>query len=282
MEILVLEGNIAEVREHNRRLTGRTPGEAYADVLQKLDPLVRCEILCPADRDDVGLDHLARYRGVVITGSALNAYQDIPPVQRQVKLALQIFESGLPFFGSCWGLQVAVVAAGGEVIRNERGREVGYSRAVQLTEAGRGHPMHVGRPQVFDTPAVHSDHVSRLPENAVVTAFNEVSEVQALEIRHGNGVFWGVQYHPEFSLRDIAATLRRYGPRLIKEEGSFQTVDELETYARNLEILEDMPDRKDIAWQYALGADLLDPSRRQVEIRNWLDHCRREALRNAA
>lgn len=281
MKILVLEGNVAQVREHNRKLTGKTPGESYAAVLSSIDQNVDCDILCPADDDDVSENRLRSYHGIVVTGSALNAYQDIEPVHRQVALAKRIFEIGTPFFGSCWGLQVAVVAAGGEVTRNVRGREVGYSRAVQLTEAGQKHPMHRGRPQVYDAPAVHSDHVTCLPANSTITAFNEFSEVQALEIQFGNGSFWGVQYHPEFSLRDIAAVLRRYGPRLIEEEGSFQTLDELETYASRLEILESAPGRRDIAWQYAVGPDLLIPAKRHTELVNWLEHCRASATQNA-
>jgi GMP synthase (glutamine-hydrolysing) len=273
MKILVLEGNVAEVRDHNRLLTGKTPGEAYAAVLQSIRPTVRCDVRCPADRDDVNASVLQNYDGVVVTGSALNAYMDVVPVRRQVVLTKHIFQSGIPFFGSCWGLQIAVVAAGGEVTKNVQGREVGYARAIQLSDAGQNHPMHRGRAKVFDAPAVHSDHVTRLPENATITAFNAFSAVQAIEIRFGNGSFWGVQYHPEFSLKDIAATLRRYGSRLIEEEGSFQSLPELETYASRLDILEDSPDRRDIAWQYALGPDLLDPEKRQTEIINWLDHC---------
>ena len=41
--------------------------------------------------------------------------------------------------------------------------------------------------------------VTKLLEN--VLARNVDTPVEAAEIRHGNGVFWGVQYHPEFKSR---------------------------------------------------------------------------------
>ncbi len=142
----------------------------------------------------------------------------------------------VPFFGSCWGLQVAAVAAGGTVRLNPKGREIGVARKITLTEAGRAHPMHAGRPLAFDAPTVHSDEVALPPGDIVVTAANAVTDVQAAEIRHEGGVFWGVQYHPEYSLLDIAATLRRYGTRLI-DDGFFRSLAELETHAAAMRTL---------------------------------------------
>ena len=48
-----------------------------------------------------------------------------------------------------------------------------------------------------------------------------MSDVQAAEIKLDGATAWGVQYHPEFSLGDMAAIVRRYGRRLI-ERGLFR------------------------------------------------------------
>jgi hypothetical protein len=77
--------------------------------------------------------------------------------------------------------------------------------------------MHATRDAVFDAPAIHSDIVTRLPQGSIVTARNAMSEIQAAEIRLGRGVFWGVQYHPEYGLHDVAAVIRRYGQMLVTE-----------------------------------------------------------------
>ena len=131
------------------------------------------------------------------TGSALNVYNGGPGITEQVEMCRAAMATGVPVFGSCWGLQVAVTAAGGEVVLNADGRELGIARKIRLTEAGQGHPLYDGKPDVFDAVAVHLDEVSRLPDGAVVLSCNGHSPVQALEFSvPGGSTFWGVQYQP--------------------------------------------------------------------------------------
>ncbi len=80
----------------------------------------------------------------------------------------EAFASRVPFFGSCWGLQVAAAAAGGAVRLNPREREIGFARKITLTADGRGHTMHEGRPIAFGAPTVHSDEVGTLPPDITV------------------------------------------------------------------------------------------------------------------
>ena len=77
--------------------------------------------------------------------------------------------------------------------------------------------MYVGKPEVFNAPTVHLDEVETLAPGTTVLATNAVSDVQSAEIRCNGAVAWGVQYHPEYPLREIAAIVRRIGPRLIGE-----------------------------------------------------------------
>ena len=67
-----------------------------------------------------------------------------------------------------------------------------------------------------------------------VLATNEVSDVQSAEIRCNGAVAWGVQYHPEYPLREIAAIVRRIGLRLI-DEGFFLDTQEIATFADDLD-----------------------------------------------
>ncbi|ANY85010.1 hypothetical protein BB934_43115 (plasmid) [Microvirga ossetica] len=46
-----------------------------------------------------------------MTGSPLHLYQDTPETRREVDLMRAVFKAGVPSFGSCAGLQVAVAAA---------------------------------------------------------------------------------------------------------------------------------------------------------------------------
>jgi GMP synthase (glutamine-hydrolysing) len=211
---------------------------------------------------------LASYDGVAITGSALNVYDDGAHIERQVELARAVFATGAPFFGSCWGLQVAVCAAGGRVRRNPRGREFGFARRIELGEAGRRHPMFTRKPAVFEAITVHRDDVEQLPDGAVVLASNDMG-VQALELRHDRGTFWGVQYHPEYSYAEIAATALRYGEALI-EDRLFTDHAELETFVTDMRQLMQNPHDRRLTWKHALGPAMQEEALKLAELRNWL------------
>jgi GMP synthase (glutamine-hydrolysing) len=270
LRLLVAEGNTSEGRSRMAAQAGETPGEGYANALRSIAPDARIDLCFPADEDPKLPAPLESYDGIAITGSALNIYHGEVASLRQIEFAREIFARHIPFFGSCWGLQVAAVAAGGEVGRNPKGREVAFARKIMLNEVGRAHPLHRGRDIAFDAPAIHGDEVIRLPPDTTVTAWNALSQVQAAEIRHDGGVFWGVQYHPEFTLRDLAFILRRYGQTLV-DEGFFADLAALESYAADLSVLASDQLRTDIAWRLGLGTDILQPDLRLCEIANWID-----------
>jgi len=117
--VLIIDGNRAATREQQVAAGGKPSGEGYAQVLQELGA-VRCDIVRPADGEVrwAAGSGLSDYDGVAMTGSALNVYDGGAHIERQIELARAVLESGVPFFGSCWGLQVAVTAAGGQVRRN--------------------------------------------------------------------------------------------------------------------------------------------------------------------
>jgi GMP synthase (glutamine-hydrolysing) len=273
LRVLVVEGNARPARERHAEAYGLTPAQSYAAVLQEIEPAILCDIALPADAganlpDAAGLES---YDGVVLTGSALNIYDATPEVMRQVELMRSVYASGTPAFGSCWGLQVGTVAAGGDVRKNALGREVGFARNIAPTDAGRAHPMLAGRPAAYDAPAIHLDIVTEPPGECVVLAANRMAGIQAAEIRVNGGRLWGVQYHPEFSLAEIAAILDRRRQVLV-DEGFCQTLDDAAAYAADLKSLHDDPSRRDLAWRHGLDEEVLDPVRRTAEIRNFIEH----------
>jgi GMP synthase (glutamine-hydrolysing) len=212
---------------------------------------------------------LQSYDAVFVTGSPLHLYQDTPETRREVDLMRAVFEAGVPAFGSCAGLQVATVAAGGAVRPSRRGREAGFARRITLTDAGHGHPLLAGRPASFDAPAFHSDEVETLPHGATLLASNTVTEIQAVEIRHGPGVFWGVQYHPELDLHEVAGALRRQCDDLVRE-AYVKTAEDLESYASIIEALHETPDRRDLAWRLGLDEQVTTADCRLTELRNFI------------
>ena len=268
--ILVIDGNVAAVRARQQAAIGYDSGTGYVNVLQRLDAELRCDVVRPGDGEvefppGAGLE---AYDGATMTGSALNIYAGGPPIERQVELAKAVFAAGVPFFGSCWGLQVAVTAAGGVVRANPRGREFGFARRIALTEAGAAHPMFTGKPAVFEAPTIHRDEIASLPDGAEVLASNDMG-LQAAAFRHGRGQFWGVQYHPEYDYIDIAAAAERYGRTLV-DEGMFHDEEALHGFAAELRELQAHPHDAALLWRHGLGPAMRDADLRLVELRNWL------------
>ena len=104
-----------------------------------------------------------------------------------------------------------------------------------------------------------------------VLAANAHSDVQAAELRIDGAVAWGVQYHPEFSLADMAAIMRRYGPRLMRE-GFFADAETRDAYIEDLDTLDRAPDDKPLAWRYGIDASVLDWRAPHHRIANWIAH----------
>ena len=282
LRFLVAEGNVREAREAYRSNFGRTASEAYVQALGEIAADATCDICFPADPGANVPDKggLSGYDAVFITGSALNLYDGGPEVDRQVDLARAVFKSRAPFFGSCWGLQVAAAASGGEVYKNPLGREVGVARKIVVNDAGSRHPMLAGRAAAFDALCTHLDNVALGPTGEAL-AYNAYSAVQAAQIHHEGGAFWGVQYHPEYTLVEIAVIIERRAHALARE-GLGESEAEVRAYAAQLRALDSNPRRQDIAWRLGLDEDVLDPARRRIELRNFIERwVRPEASRRA-
>ncbi len=272
--ILIVDGAPSASQDQLVASGGRRHGPNYGAALasQAGDGVrdIKTYVLGAADGENLpqGMA-LADFDGIAWTGSPLNAYHDTPEVNRQIDFARTAFESGVPCFGSCWGLQVMMVALGGKVRLNPRGAEMGVARSILLTGEGGAHPMYQGKRPVFDALCVHQDEVCELPDGAVVLAGNAVSEVQAVSLHDGPRSFWGVQYHPEYDLLQISAMFRRSAQRMV-DRGLMPSLEVAHGFAADLRALHDEPTRRDIAWRYGISADIIDPDRHRVEFANWL------------
>ena len=156
--ILIAEGTPA-VWQAERRGFGLPSNFSLSAAAVRLhDPGIRCMPLNIADGEALPFGTmLSDFDGVMFPGSPLHIYDPDPCVTRQIEFARAAFAVGLPVWGSCWGLQLAVVALGGSVRRNPRGRELPIARAITVTDAGRAHPLLRSRPAVFDALCSHLD-----------------------------------------------------------------------------------------------------------------------------
>jgi GMP synthase (glutamine-hydrolysing) len=274
LSYLVVEGNTVDNREAHRRTYGLMPCDAYGETMLSLSPDgSRYDVCFPADEGAnlLSATGLSDYDAIILTGSALHLWQGGDAVRRQIEFAREAFRSQTPILGSCWGLQVASAAAGGDVRKNTLGREVGFARNIALNDAGRSHPLLAGRPAAFDAPAIHLDIVTTPPAGATILASNALTPMQAAEIHHEGGSFWGIQYHPEFSLHEVAVILRRLAPSLVGE-GFRRTDAEAQAYCDQLDELHRDPSRRDLAWALGLDDQVLDPHTRMTELRNFIEN----------
>lgn len=270
--LLVIEGNTAEGRARQVANGGKAASEGYGKLLGELWPEAAVDVCFPADRganlpDGGGLES---YDGVAITGSALHIYDGGPAIEPQIEFVRSVYRSKTPIFGSCWGLQVATVAAGGTVHKNPRGREIGFSRRIRVTEEGLKHPLYKMKPPVFEALTVHLDEVESLPLKGKVLAMNDHSGVQAAEIQYEGGVAWGVQYHPEYNFKDISSILKRLNGALVTE-GFFASNEDASLYIKDIDTLAEDPTNRRLDWRHGLDGAVTQRDIRIQELRNWIE-----------
>ena len=273
LRFLIIDGYSKASREQFGEVGMRLAGELYRDMLLAYLPDAEVDVWLSSD-DVTGAPNdatLEGYAGILWPGCNLTIYDnDDPRVTCHLDLVERAYEAGIPSFGTCWGIQLAVVVPGGEVGPHPEGREMGVGRKIRLTEAGRAHPMFEGKSDVFSGFVSHDDEVTKLPSCATLLAGNDYSEVQAVSVTYQKGTFWGLQYHPEYDLHEMARLICARDEKLIKL-GFFRDPEDTARYVDQLEALAKEPKRKDLRWQLGIDDDLLAPRTRQREFINWLN-----------
>jgi GMP synthase (glutamine-hydrolysing) len=271
LRILIADGTPAAMQAERETFGIPSNASLFEAALRSQQPHIGCSSINVADGRDLPAGvSLEDFDGLMFSGSPLHIYDRTPEVTRQIDFARAAFTAGLPTWGSCWGLQLATVALGGTVRRNPRGRELGVARAITTTAAGRSHPLLAARPSIFDALCSHIDELEQLPPGAEVLAQNELCAIQALAVELPSGsIFFGTQYHPDFTLLVAAGLIEMRAADLVAE-GFGRDCAELVAMACDFRALHAEPERRDLAWRYGIGPEIVDPVRRTAEIGNWL------------
>lgn len=261
MKLLIVEGNNAETRAQRQAFGIKPYHLLFKEMLHFLIPTAHAEVVFPADGFKAlpTATQLTKYNGILWTGSSLSITENIPSVTDQLDFAETIFESGIPLYGSCWGLQVATTVAGGKVARGSKGLEFGIADDITLTEPALKSPFFTKRKSNYAALCIHFDEVVKIPENAVVLAKNSHSEVQAMVFDYKKSSFFGVQYHPEFKSSDMAKITSLLSGKLI-DNGRFTSVADVEEFVIRLVEEKDLPQ------------EIVDYKLHTQEIGAWLKH----------
>lgn len=264
--ILIVEGNTSDLTAR-RRVSGlKGVAEAYGDALRRFAPGIKIEIARPYFEGWSGdAIEMTGFDGMAVTGSGVEWSAADKRAEPFWRLYEQAFAASVPVLGCCWGLQNGAVVLGGDTTAGPNGVELGFARDLTLTEAGRKHPLHAGRTSVFDALCIHRDDVTRVPKGAVITASNAHTTVQGMVYEVGDISFWGVQYHPEMDLYDVAYCFRRPSLAHTDPEGSL-----VETAARLEEIAKTPDTTISVQESLGIGPDILDAQVHGLELKNWL------------
>ncbi len=148
--------------------------------------------------NDLIEEEIAAADRIIISGSARSAYEDFhwkPRLKRALQL---ILNSGKPTYAICFGCQFLAQEMGGKVVNNPNGPEFGSVR-INLTEVGMKHPFLHGFNQDKMVHESHNDRIEKLPEGAVLLAYNENSPVQAFQYKN----IFATQFHPDIPVDNL-------------------------------------------------------------------------------
>ena len=256
-KILIVEGNLREENQNFSTSGIQTHTQSLQDSIANFTNELDMDVVNPSsDEDiDVKVKELNKYDGLIWGGSSLNIYNDTPEIKRQIQFMKECQKKVKNILAICWGMQVAVTAAGGVVKKSSNGAHIGIANQLVINEQGLKHPLYSGKKNNFNTPAFNFDEVVTLPENGVCLASNKINKVQGMYFKINNNNVWGLQYHPEITYQKMIQLIKFRKDRLIETRKVFANHDQVNEHISFIE--------KEIS--------ISDNQQRMIELRNWLN-----------
>ena len=199
-KLLIVEGNLREENKSFSEVGIQTHTESLKDSLNYFTKDLKFDVINPSSDENLDKvkDKLSIYDGLIWGGSSLNIYNNTPEIRRQIEFMKVCQKKVKNILAICWGMQVAVTAAGGEVKKAESSN-IGIANEIIINENGLNHPIYKNKDKKFNSPAFNFDEVSRIPDNAICLASNKTNKIQSLFFKINKTNVWGLQYHPEIT-----------------------------------------------------------------------------------
>ncbi len=268
MKLLLIDGNEKVASDRYTSMGMDTQFEVYKKILIKNSKnYIDITLIHPAVHDEylpLGMS-LDDFDSIVWTGSLLNIYNNSKSISKQIDLAKELFKRKNKIFGSCWGLQVLVTAAGGKVRKNPKGLEAIVAKNIKLNENGIIHPMYKNKNKKFNAFCWHYDEAEILPNNTNVLASNNISDYQSISFKINNSNIWAVQYHPEFSPSWMAGLMTQR-KKILLENNIYKSSIEFE---KEKNIFENYDDSRND--EMSIYDDVINEVKHSMEITNWLN-----------
>ena len=255
-KILLVEGNL---REANQEFTAngiKTHTESLRESIDYFTNDLEIDSVNPSSDKNIfeTVKDLNKYDGLIWGGSSLNIYSDTLEIRRQIEFMKECQKKVKNILAICWGMQVAVTAAGGVVKKGQNGSHRGIAHEININENGLRHPLYKDKDQFFNTPAFNYDEVITLPNKATLLSSNKVNNVMGIDFKSDLSNIWGIQYHPEITYEKMITLINFRKERLL-ENKSFNDENDLNSH---IKIIED-------------EIKITNKDLRMRELKNWLN-----------
>ena len=254
--ILIVEGNLKEENQNFLKVGIQTHTESLKDSLNRFNNHYNFDVINPSS--DLNLNEvknkLPKYDGLIWGGSRLNIYNNTPEIKRQIEFMRECQKQVKHILAICWGMQVAVTAAGGEVKKAEKSH-IGIANDIVINNQGLKHPIYKDKNNNFNSPAFNFDEVVKIPDKGICLASNKINKVQGLYFEVNKTKIWGLQYHPEITYEKMINLIEFRKEKLIKSRKVFKDDTEVQKHIAFI--------KKEIS--------VSDKEKRMLELKNWLN-----------
>ena len=257
-KILIVEGNLKEENNNFSKSGIPTHTESLKESLSFFTNSLDLDVVNPSSDTNINsvIKDLKKYDGLIWGGSSLNIYNDTIEIRRQIEFMKECFKNIKRILAICWGMQVAVTAAGGEVKKSNNGVHIGIAQNISVNENGIKFPLYKNKKNIFNSPAFNFDEVVTIPKDSTILASNKVNKVQSLNFETGISEIWGLQYHPEITYDKMIRLIKFRKDRLINVRKAFNNEKEIEEHINLIK-----EENK-----------ISEKSSRLLELQNWLNY----------
>jgi GMP synthase (glutamine-hydrolysing) len=257
LNILICEGNTPKEGKIFQEVGIPTHTESLKESLAYYNKNLKIDVLNPCLELNLNeiVPKLKKYDGLIWGGSSLNIYNDTPEIRRQISFMKECYKNVKKILAICWGMQVAVTAAGGEVKKGTGGSHIGIANDIELTNEGLNNLLYKEKKNKFNAPAFNFDEVVTTPAGAVHLAFNKINKLQGINFKTGVSEIWGLQYHPEITYKKMIDIIKFRSDALITTRNIFKNTNEVK---KHINYIED-------------EIEISDKNSRMLELRNWLN-----------
>ena len=143
-KILIVEGNL---REENQSFTKggiKTHTESLRDSIDYFTKNLEIDVVNPSSDKNINnkVQDLKKYDGLIWGGSSLNIYDNTIEIRRQIEFMRECQKKIKKILAICWGMQVAVTVAGGEVKKCLKGAHRGIAHNIEINNIGVRHKIY--------------------------------------------------------------------------------------------------------------------------------------------